>query len=114
MNTTSQSHSFHQHGKNNLNNSTDIALLLLLTVLITVNAYLAHYVTIQHPKFDDFDDFDDQMSFVLVSALGLPFAFFAVSFCFASMRSAQTIIKVLTVSSVLVFLSNVPLILVML
>ena len=88
------------------NRKVDIALLMLLTILVIANAYLAHHASINHAAFDAPSK---QIAFIVATTLGLPLVCFLTSLCFSSMRKLSSQLKMFTLTSAIVFVSNMPL-----
>ncbi|MEI4552236.1 hypothetical protein [Pseudoalteromonas spongiae] len=106
MNTSAQTNTSHSLVNPTFQRKLDWVMVLLLTVLIIANAYLAHYATINHGAFDVPSK---QIAFILGTTFGLPFVAVVATLLFPSMRMLSTQIKVLTLTSAIVFVSNVPL-----
>lgn len=107
MNTHVQTDTANTVVNRTLNRKVDWVMAILLVVLLIANAYLAYYATINH---DAFDAQNKQIAFIFATTLGLPFTCVIVSLLFSSMRTLSSQIKVLTLTSAIVFVSNVPLI----
>lgn len=84
----------------------DLLLLFLLSILVVVNAYLAHYASINHAAFDEKSK---QVVFVLAATFGLPFICLLTSLCFPAMRKLSNQLRMFTLTSAIVFVSNMPL-----
>lgn len=84
----------------------DIALLMLLSILIIANAYLAHFTSLNHAAFDAPSK---QVAFIIATTFGLPLVCLLTSMCFSSMRNISSQLKMFTLTSAIVFVSNMPL-----
>ncbi|WP_372766158.1 hypothetical protein [Pseudoalteromonas sp.] len=90
----------------NSNRTLDVVLIVMLSVLIIANGYLAHYASLTHSAFDATEK---QVAFVVATTFGLPLVSLVTSLCFRTMRKFSHQIRLFTLTSAIVFVSNMPL-----